>query len=142
MGNEEFLISSYFLVGAFCTCLGLAAYLWLRRPAERIFGALHREHWQTILKKSFPASIILFALSGFLSVSYYGCEARKYTNIVSDRSYIITVNERQISETLSSIALAVFAWTVMVLMVLVAIRRERPNGKRPDDDPRHSASPG
>jgi hypothetical protein len=140
MGNEEFLIVSYFLVGLFCACLGLAAYLWLRGPAERIFGALQREHWENVLKKSFPASVLLFALSGFMSVSYYGCENRKYNNIVSDRSYVISVNERQISETLSSIVLAVLPWTVIMLVSLLAIRREQMRPKASNGNDSDSAA--
>jgi len=73
MRNDQFLIASYCLTGLVCLCLALAAYLWLRRPAERIFSALPRRDWGNVMKKSFPASTILLALSGFMSVSYYGC---------------------------------------------------------------------
>lgn len=130
MGNDEFLISSYFLVGLICLCLGVAAYLWLRRPVEQIISALHQKDWENILKKSLPASIILLALSGFLSVSYYGCSGLAYKDIVSDRDYIVSINEQQVSQTLSSIVLAVFLWAVIILMGLLAIRRRTRENER------------
>ncbi len=125
MGNEEFLVASYFLVALICLCLGLATYLWLRHPAEQILGALHRKDWGNILKKSFPVSTILLALSGFMSVSYYGCSGRSYNDIVSDREYITSVNQQQVAETLYSVALAVFVWAVIIFVSLQTIRREQ-----------------
>ncbi len=139
MGNEEFLISSYFAVAAICVCLGLAAYLWLRRPLDKIVDALPRKSYGTILKRSFPASTLLMALAGFLSVRYYGCANLPYQKIVSDRSYILTISRQQISETLSSIVLTVFIWGVVILLALVAIRRIKPIEKFPDADPRPTA---
>lgn len=125
MGNDEFLITSYFLGGTICLCLALAAYAWLRRPAERIFGALHRPQWERILKRSFPTSTVLLALSAFMAVSYYGygCASRKYKDIVSDRTYIISVNQKQISETSMSIVIAVLVWALIILLNLIIIRR-------------------
>lgn len=131
MSAERFLIVSYFVTGGLCLCLALAAWAWLRQPAERIFAALQRPVWERILKRSFPTSTILLALSGFLSVSYYGCENRPYESIVSDRAYIISVSQKQISETLNSIAIAAFVWAAVILLTLVIIRRTQTN-KPPD----------
>ncbi len=125
MGNDEFLVASYFLTALICLCLGLGAYFWLRHPVERIFGALPRRDWGKILRKSFPASTILLVLSGFLSVSYYGCSGRKYNDIVSDHQYILSVNQQQVSESLYSLVIAVFVWAVIILLSLQTIRRER-----------------
>jgi len=125
MGNDEFLIVSYFSGGAACLCLALAAYAWLRRPAARIFGALQKPGWASILKRSFPISAILLALSAFMAVNYYGCTGRGYKEIASDRAYILSINQKQISETASSLVVAVFVWAVVVLFNLVSIRRER-----------------
>jgi hypothetical protein len=135
MGNEEFLISSYVFVGLTCTSLGFAAYLWLRRPAEQVFRALQRQQWQETLRRTFPFSITLIALSAFLSVSYVGCSGRTYEDIVSDPAYIITINERQISESLSAIVLAIILWAVVIFMCLLAIRREQVklNGREKDE---------
>ena len=74
------------------------------------------------------------ALAGFLSVRYYGCANLPYEKIVSDRSYMLTINRQQISETLSSIVLSVFIWGVIILLVLVAIKQAKPNVKVPEAD--------
>jgi hypothetical protein len=133
MSNETYLLVSYFAVGMICLCLGLAAYLWLRRPLHGIFGELSHRNWGSILKKSFPLSIILFALSSCLSVNYYdGCNPIPYGKIVEDRAYIITKNREQISQTLSSIAWGVSVWGFIVLLSLMAIRRGAAGGKRVD----------
>jgi hypothetical protein len=134
VGNDEFLIASYFLVALICLCLGVAAYLWLRHPVDRIFGALRREDMGGMLKKVFPASIILLALSGFMSVSYYGCEGRTYQDIASDHPYIISVNQQQVSKTLDSIALAVFVWAGIIVVSLQTIRREREKAEGHGED--------
>ncbi len=125
MGSDEFLIVSYFSGGAVCLCLALVAYAWLRRPAERIFGELHRAGWARILKRAFPVSAVLLALSAFMAVNYYGCEGRGYSQIAGDRAYIISVNQKQISEAASSLVIAVLVWAAVVLVNLVSIRRER-----------------
>jgi hypothetical protein len=125
MRNEELLIASYFLAALVCSCLGVAAYIWLRHPVGRIFGALPQKDWGRILKRSFPVSTILLALSGFMSVSYYGCSGREYKDIVSDHQYILSVNQQQISKTLYSVVIAIFVWAVIILVSLQTIRRER-----------------
>ena len=136
MGNEEFLIASYFLAGVICLCLGLTAYFALRRSFDQIVGKLQRKQWRGIIKKAFPLSTVLLALAGFLSVSYYGCEGRVYKDVVANRTYLITVNERQISAALSSIVVGVFVWAVLILINLLAIRREQTRlngGGQPED---------
>jgi hypothetical protein len=123
MGNEEFLIVSYVGGGVFCAFLGLAAWLLLRVPASQIVSGLGRKTLANILRKSFPATMILIALSSFLSVNYSGCTGRVYKDIVSDRSYILSINGQQVSETLSSISLGVFLWALIIFVILLAVRR-------------------
>jgi hypothetical protein len=125
MGNEEFLIISYFGAGLLCAGFGLAAWLWLRVPTRKIVSELDRKSLANILQKSLPATMILIALSGFLSVSYSGCSNRAYKDIVSDRSYILSVNGQQISETLSSISFGVFLWALIIFIILLAVRRQQ-----------------
>ena len=60
-----------------------------------------------------------------MAVNYYGCTGRGYKDIASDRAYILSINQKQISETASSLVVAVFVWAVVVLFNLVSIRRER-----------------
>ena len=100
MGNEAYLILTYFLTGLISFCLGLAAYGWLRHPLGQIADAQPRKEWGNILKKFFPISTLILALAAFMSVSYSdGCPARPYERIIADRAYMVAKNQQQISAT-------------------------------------------
>ena len=122
MSNETYLIVSYFGAVALCSGLGIAAYLWLRRPAEGIAGALPYENLRKIIRRGFPPSTILFALSWCLSVNYYGCGQRKYSEIVNDRSYIAKKNAEQVSEAMQGIIWSVALWSGVFAIALRATR--------------------
>jgi len=136
MGDERFLIVSYFASGLFCACLAAAAYLWLRRPAAGVFKALQRPDWERILRRSFPTSTILLVLAAFLGVSYYsyGCEDLKYADIVSNRARIITIIHAQVSASLSSIVVAVVVWSAAILLCLLVVRRDGPKIPSSEND--------
>jgi hypothetical protein len=124
VSNEIYLIVSYVAAGLLCLFFGLAASLWLRRPVNGIAVALPHTKWGNLLRRSFPVSLILFVLTSFLSVSYYGGFGRRpYEEIVKDRSYLTEVNQEQLSKSLDSIVFAVSLWGVIILLSLVAIRR-------------------
>jgi hypothetical protein len=132
MGNETFLVDSYIAGGAVCVCLGLAAWLWLRRPMVQITSALPRKPLGILLRKLFPATLILFALAAFLSVSYPGCDQRPYNAIVADRGYMIDRNLEQVSTALSWVVGGIVTWGVILLFGLLAIRREQTHAKTDD----------
>jgi hypothetical protein len=136
MGNEAYLIFTYFLTGLISFCLGLAAYLWLRRPVGQIADAQPGKAWGSILKKSFPISTIILALAAFMSVSYAdGCPARSYEKIVADRGFMLAKNQQQISATLSALALGIFLWGLIILLCLLAIQPgPLPTRKRDEDE--------
>jgi len=127
MANERFLTVSYFASGLFCACLAVAAYLWLRQPANGVFQALHRPDWARVLRRSFPASTILLAVAAFLGVSYYsyGCQDLKYEDIVSSRARINTIVHAQAAESFSSIVVAVVVWSAVILLCLIVAHRDR-----------------
>ena len=123
MGNEAYLILTYFLTGLISLCLGVAAYWWLRRPVGHIADAQPGKDLGNLLKKSFPISTIVLALSAFMSVSYSdGCPARPYERIIADRAFMLAKNQQQISATLSALALGVFLWALVILLCLLAIQ--------------------
>jgi hypothetical protein len=122
MGNEEFLILLYVIVAAVCLCLGWAAWAWLRTPVVKIVERVPGNSWGTILKRAYPAGILLSALSGFLSVRYYGC-GETYEKMISSRAQIVAVSGKQISASLDSVILAVFLGAIVILMSLLAMRR-------------------
>lgn len=125
MSNETYLIVSYFVVVALCAGLGIAAYLWLRRPAEGIAGSMPHENLRKIIRRAFPLSTVFFALSWCLSVNFYGCEQKKYHEIVNDRSYITTKNAEQVSEALRGIIWSVALWSAFFAIALRTTRRRR-----------------
>jgi hypothetical protein len=124
MSNETYLIVSYLAAGLLCFLFGWGACLWLRRSVNGIADAVPQRKWGDLLRRSFPISLVLFALTSFLSVSYYGgCDPLPYEKIVTDRDYITQVNQQQLSKSLDSLVLSVGIWGAIILLGLVAIRR-------------------
>jgi hypothetical protein len=128
MSNETYLIVSYLAAGLLCFLFGWGACLWLRRSVDGIADAVPQRKLGDLLRRSFPISLVLFVLTSFFSVSYYGgCGRRPYEKIVSDRDYITQVNQQQLSKSLDSLVLSVGIWGAIILLGLVAIRRaEKP----------------
>jgi hypothetical protein len=132
MSNEQYLIVSYFSVGVLSIVIAMAAYAFLRRPLAGLAGAFPNRNLAAVLKKLFPAGLILPALAGFLSVSYQSCH-QSYESIVADRSYLVGKNQEQISAICFFLMLAVLAWGVVVLLNL-ATQPKRP-GAGGDGEP-------
>lgn len=122
MSNETYLIVSYFAVVALCAGLAAAAYLWLRKPAEGIASSLAHESLRKMIRKAFPLGTVFFALAWCLSVNYYGCEQKKYQEIVNDRSYITKKNAEQVSEALQGIIWGVALWSAFFAIALRTTR--------------------
>jgi hypothetical protein len=117
MSNEQYLIVSYFFVGALSIVIAMAAYAFLRRPLAGLAGAFSNRNLASVLKKLFPAGLLLPALAGFLSVSYQSCNA-SYQSIIADRSYLVGKNQEQISTICFYLMVAILSWGVVVLLSL------------------------
>jgi hypothetical protein len=118
MSNEQYLIVSYFFVGVLSTVIAMAVYAFLRRPLAGLAGVFPNRNLASVLRKLFPAGLLLPALAGFLSVSYHGCH-ESYQSIIADRSYLVDKNQQQISTICFFLMLAVLVWGVVVLLSLV-----------------------
>ncbi len=128
MNNEEYLIVSYFAVGLASIGLGAGVYFWLRRPFAATTERLAARYLARNLRRLFSPGLILPALAGFLSVSYYnGCGHKPYNEIIADRAYLVVKNQQQVSESLSYLALAVLAWVFVITFALVLVRRQEAN---------------
>jgi hypothetical protein len=123
MSNETYLIVSYFGASTFCLLLGVFVYLWLRRPAEELADALPHKSWTKIIRRGFPLSMLAFVLAEGLSVNYYGCEQKKYQEIVNDRSYITGKNAEQLSKALQGVVWNVGLWSTLFAIALRTARR-------------------
>jgi len=126
MTNEQYLVVSYLCVAVISVVIGLAAYLWLRGPFDRLASALPWRALRGLLARLFPLGILLPAVLGFVSVSYRGCNKQEYEKIIADRSYLVSKNQDQISASLIHVMWAVFAWCVLVCILLAVKRRFDP----------------
>ena len=68
------------------------------------------------------------ALVGFLSVSYTagGCGDLEYKRIIADREYLIAKSHEQISGAFHWTAFAVFAWGILVVLILATSPKTPP----------------
>ena len=124
MNNEQFLILSYFIVGALVIAIGLTAHTYLRGPLAGITRTFRNSYLGLILRRLFPVGLVLPALAGFLSVNYHACD-RNYAKIIAERSYLVEKNQEQISTACLFLLVALFAWGVIVLISL-ATRPDNP----------------
>lgn len=132
MTNDRYLTVSYFAVAALAIVLAGASWLYLRRSFGGISQALSTGNLSRILKTIFPAGLFLPAFLGFVSVSYRGC-GKSYEEIVKERSYLVQINQKQISSILLWIAAALLFWDVVILLALRFARTSSPaSGESPD----------
>jgi len=132
MSNEQYLIVSYFFVGGLSIVIGMAAYACLRRPLAGLVRAFPNRNLASVIRKLFPAGLLLPALAGFLSVSYRSCD-ESYEAIIADRAYLVGKNQAQLSAICLFLMLAVLSWGIVVLLSLVSQLR-RP-GRAGDGEP-------
>lgn len=108
MNNEQYLIVSYFAVGAVAMVIGLTVYACLRRPLAGITLAFRNQPLGLILRRLFPVGLVMPALAGFLSVKYESC-GRRYAGVLS-RDYLIDKNQEQMAAAFVFVAAALIAW--------------------------------
>jgi len=123
MSNEQYLIVSYFAVGALVLAIAVVTYLWLRPSVRGIADAVPARGAGAVLRKLFFVGVVLPTLAGFLSVSFRSCQKDTYAKIVADRSYLVAKNEEQIQASLSHAVIALLAWGVILLVPLIIIKR-------------------
>jgi hypothetical protein len=119
MSNEQFLIVSYFTVGAVAAVIGLTVYACLRRPLAGITMAFRNQPLGLILRRLFPVGLVLPALAGFLSVKYQSC-GRSYATVIASREYLIGKNQEQMAAACFFVMVALMAWGIVVLVSLTA----------------------
>lgn len=130
MTNEEYLIVSYFLVGAVAIVVVSVAYLWLRPTVHELARNLSGRHLPRILRKVLPLSLLFPALLGFFSVTFKSCNKETYEEIVSDRAYLVEKNQEQLSTTLSYVSGGIIVLGLFVLGALIVnANRHRSNEK-------------
>jgi len=132
MTNDRYLIVSYFAVAAMTITFAGTTWLYLRGSFRGITQALSSGNLSRILKVMFPAGLFLPAFLGFLSVSYRGC-GKSYEDIVKERSYLVQINQEQISSILLWIVAALLFWDLVILFALRFRRTSnQSSGESPD----------
>jgi hypothetical protein len=129
MTNEQYLIVSYFSAGLLALVLGIVTYLWLRGCFNGITRALPSKPAGTFLRRLLAPGLILPALAGFLAVTFYDCNKKTYRDVVSDRDYLEAKTRELIRAPLRYIVIALFVWGIIVLLALLAAKRQKTGEK-------------
>jgi hypothetical protein len=129
--NEHYLYVSYFAAAAAGVAGALIVTLVLRRPHREATagdGALG-----TLLRRAFPAWLVLGVLLAFTSVSYFDCAHGKYAQIVADRDYLVAKSQEQTVAMARGMAVGLLAYG----FVLVPFLWARARTARGADDKEH-----
>ena len=120
MSNNEYLVVSYWSMGALSAVAGCAAWVWLRDPTERLAGAVRRDVLPMV-RRILPAGLILPAIAGFCSVNYRDCVSHTdIGSIVADRSYLVAKTHEQAQQAVAYLKWAVLVWCVFATLMLIA----------------------
>jgi len=129
MSNEQYLVVSYFVVGAACAALAYATYAVLRRSLAAFTGAVPEGGLGSLFRRLFLPVLLLSALAGFFSVAYTSCDRDTYLKIIADRSYLVAKNRQQLGSTFSHLAGALLVWgLILAIAFAIMARSERKKG--------------
>jgi hypothetical protein len=121
--NEQYLYVSYFTAACGGVALAALTALWLRREHRRAAAAAERVG--EVLRRAFPAWLILAGLLGFISVSYFDCAHKDYSSIVSQRDYLVEKTHEQASHMLYYLAAAVLAYCLVLAAVAGIVHKRK-----------------
>ena len=118
MTNEQYLTTSYWVVGIASLAVGIATCIIFRRSVAGMTLALPSRRLAVILRRLLIPVIILTAMAGFLCVSFYGCDVDSYEKVIANRAYLVAKNQEQLSKTLSRTVGMLFVWALVFVVVL------------------------
>lgn len=124
MSNEQYLITSYFIVGAACLGLCILVYVLVRQSFDKVTQTVPGGRLGEILRRLLWCGIVLPAMGAFFSVTFRGCGKENYQSIISDRSYLIAKNQAQVEACLSWICIALLVWAIIVMLAFVCRGRK------------------
>lgn len=116
MNNEQYLILSYFVVGAMSILLAVTTYTLLRHSFNSLSKSVPGGRLGIILRKIFLLGVVFPALAGFFSVTYRSCDKTTYTEIIADRSYLVAKNQEQLETALLYICISLLVWGLLVIV--------------------------
>lgn len=126
MTNEQLLHISYFASAAVGVGLAVITALILARPHRLATAGTVLRKLGSILRRVLPSWLVLAALLGFMSVSYFDCGHSDYAAIVADRPHLIDKTQEHLSRMSLYLAVALTAYGfVLVLFLWARARRMR-----------------
>lgn len=119
MSNEQYLIASYFALGAVCTGFGVGTYLLLRRHASNLVESFHGSVAARLIRRFFAVGVILPSMLGFLTVSYYSCDVNTYEKVIENRAYLVGKNMDQLWWSATLLMYALVVWLAIVTALII-----------------------
>ena len=126
MTNEQYLTTSYWVVGIVSLVVGVVTCIIFKRSVAGMTLALPSRRLAVILRRLFAPVIVLTAMTGFLCVSFYGCDVDSYQKVIANRTYLVAKNQEQLSAALSRTVGMLFLWALLFVVVLWICRRGSP----------------
>ena len=118
MTNEQYLYVSYFACVAGGLCLAAVTVAVLARPHRRATAANAAKRLGAVLRRVFPAWLVLAVLLGFMSVTYFDCGHSSYSSIVGDREHLIEKTQEQVSHMSLYLATGIFVYCLGFVLFL------------------------
>ena len=126
--NEQYLYVSYFVAAAAGITAAAVMILWLGRAHREATAGAATNVLGIVLRRAFPAWLILAVLLGFMSVTYFDCSHGSYATIVEDRQHLIHKTQEQVTAMCRYLAVAVVAYGFVMMLFLWA--RAKSNQKK------------
>jgi len=121
--NEQYLYVSYFVAAAAGITAAAVMILWLGRAHREATAGAATNVLGIVLRRAFPAWLILAVLLGFMSVTYFDCSHGSYVTIVADREHLIHKTQEQVTAMCRYLAVAVVAYGFVMMLFLWARAR-------------------
>ena len=122
MSNEQYLVVSYFTAVAAGVAMAVLTTLLLVGPLGKALAGAAAPLAQ-VLRRVLPVWVILAALLGFLSVSYFDCEHGTYEKIMADRPHLVATTFEQGGAMCRYVAAGLAAYAVALGLALFAHAR-------------------
>ena len=125
MTNEHYLYGSYFIAVASGTGLAAITAALLRNAHCRALASSATEGIGRILRRVFPAWLILAVLLGFVSVTYVDCGHTNYAQVIADGRHLVAKSQQQASRMLHCLAGTLMAYAIMLTALLCVVHRRK-----------------
>ncbi len=123
MTNETYLHISYFAAISTGAVFTLIISAILCKPLREATTSSAIKKQGSLIMRIFPSWLILAVLLAFISVSYFDCSHTTYKDVIKDRAHLVNITHEQIHTILFSLAVALFAFCLLLVVYLWATAR-------------------